>query len=151
MDRHKAGESPRQAADIAANLELTNVFKQGDEGKDRLIQIAEKFAQELAHKVKHHQLRNLLDIVIWVKQSHRGIADAPLSAQTRGRLATCRPRLAYMAARDKTRSLLKLQKSLNALLMDKDAFSRGDDIHRLYEFASALVAYHKYIECEKKS
>lgn len=135
--------SPRPAP-----TSLTDIFKLGDEGKSALFDRANNLAQNSLRTVKHHQLRNLLDIVIWTKQSHQEGKESPLAARSRGRLATLRPRLAYMAAREQ--KLRDLQKELDSLLKDASAFKNGDDLDRLYEFVAAVVAYHKYQESQNQ-
>ncbi len=132
---------------MPATGKLLELFKGGDETKFDLMQLAHEFAGHMGN-VKHHQLRNLLDIVIWVKQSHREGKDAALQAQSRGRLATLRPRLAYMAARE--RGLLGLRDELDLVLRDTTAFNRGADLDQLYEFVAAVIAYHKFEEVTRE-
>jgi|GEM_PF-2257228 len=122
---------------------LEKLFRKGDGGKDELMSLAKDYAENLC-RVKANQLRNLLDLVIWVKTSHKGTNADELKPVSKGRLAVCRPRLAYMAARET--NLRGLRDGLNNLLEKGDAFKTGGDVDRLYEFASAVVAYHKYFE-----
>lgn len=126
---------------------LVELFRAGDESAQDLIQLAHDFASQTGH-VKHHQLRNLLDLVIWAKQSHHQGKDAVLEAPVRGRLACLRPRVAYMAARE--RGLLSLRDELDLLLKDKEAFTCGADLDRLYSFVAAVVAYHKFEEVTRE-
>jgi CRISPR type III-A-associated protein Csm2 len=129
---------------------LMTAFKKGLEAQPELMDIAQKFAQDLVNgpiQVKHHQLRLLLDLAIRVKQSHKETKDKPLTSSSKGRLAVMRPRLAYMAARE--RGLIGLQIELDLLLKDKDAFKTGEDLDRLYEFVAAVVAYHRYEESSR--
>lgn len=131
---------------------LLEVFKKGLDAQPELMDLAQSFAQELVNgkiQVKHHQLRLLLDLVIRVKQSHKDRREHALSSTSRGRLAVMRPRLAYMAARE--RGLVSLQSELDVLVKDKDAFKTGADLDRLYEFVAAVVAYHRYEETNKQS
>lgn len=139
---------PAQASSEVAKLE--NLFRQEDAGKDELMRLAEKYADSLRH-LKTNQLRNLPEMIIWVKTSHKGTLQDEISQETRGRLAVCRPRLAYMAAREN--KLKELRAGLNNLLEKQDAFKKGADLDRLYDFTSAIVAYHKYflVEDEKRS
>lgn len=132
---------------VPASGKLLELFKGGDETKFDLMQLAHEFAGHMGN-VKHHQLRNLLDIAIWVKQSHKEGRDAPLQAQSRGRLASLRPRLAYMAARE--RGLLALRDELDLILRDTTAFNRGADLDHLYDFVAAVVAYHKFEEVTRE-
>lgn len=131
---------------------LLEVFKNGLDAQPELMDLAQAFAQDLVNgkiQVKHHQLRLLLDLVIRVKQSHKDRRENALSSASRGRLAVMRPRLAYMAARE--RGLFSLQSELDALLKDKEAFKAGSDLDRLYEFVAAVVAYHRYEETNKQN
>jgi CRISPR type III-A-associated protein Csm2 len=131
---------------------LLEVFRKGLDAQPELMDLAQSFAQELVNgkiQVKHHQLRLLLDLVIRVKQSHKDRRENPLSSTSRGRLAVMRPRLAYMAARE--RGLVSLQSELDFLLKDKEAFKNGSDLDRLYEFVAAVVAYHRYEETNKQN
>lgn len=130
--------------------ELLAVFRKGLDAQPELMDIAHNFARELVAgriQVKHHQLRLLLDLAIRVKQSHKDNLDQALSPASRGRLAVMRPRLAYMAARE--RGLVPLQTELDLLLKNKEAFSTGADLDRLYEFVAAVVAYHRYEEANR--
>ncbi|MBX9724350.1 MAG: type III-A CRISPR-associated protein Csm2 [Candidatus Obscuribacterales bacterium] len=136
----------------APSGKLLLAFKKGLEAQPELMDIAQSFAQELVNgriQVKHHQLRLLLDLAIRVKQSHKETRDQLLSTSSKGRLAVMRPRLAYMAARE--RGLISLQLELDLLLKDKDAFKIGADLDRLYEFVAAVVAYHRYEESNKSA
>lgn len=129
---------------------LLTVFQKGLDAQPELMDIAHSFARELVSgqiQVKHHQLRLLLDLAIRVKQSHKDNLDVALSPSSRGRLAVMRPRLAYMAARE--RGLAQLQVELDLLLRNKDAFKTGADLDRLYEFVAAVVAYHRYEEANR--
>lgn len=129
---------------------LKDVFLKGLLGQEELMDLAQSFAQSLVSarvQVKHHQLRLLLDLAIRVKQSHKGRLDEELSPASRGRLAVMRPRLAYMAARE--RGLAALQKEIDILLQEKNAFRTGADLDRLYEFFAAVVAFHRYEEASR--
>lgn len=119
---------------------LLQIFKSGEGSKDELYEFASLEAKRLVdERTKHHQLRNLLDYVISAKQSHT-IGQKELSPESKGRIATLRPRMAYMAARQK--ELLKLQASLDPVM--KEAIQTPEDLNRLYDFVAALVAYHKF-------
>lgn len=142
MMRETAGRSPREFVSIDSLANLVTVFKQGDTGKAALLTMAEECAKNMPREVKTHQLRNLLNMTIKVRQMHTETRKAVLSDESRGRLATLRPRVAYMAARRK--ELKPMQKRIDELLRDADAFKIGDDVDRLYEFVEALVAFHKY-------
>lgn len=135
--------APRPSAVGPDSTLLEKLFRKGDGGKDELMSLAKDYAENLC-RVKANQLRNLLDLVIWVKTSHKGTNADELKPVSKGRLAVCRPRLAYMAARET--NLRGLRDGLNNLLEKGDAFKTGGDVDRLYEFASAVVAYHKYFE-----
>ncbi|MBX9690318.1 MAG: type III-A CRISPR-associated protein Csm2 [Candidatus Obscuribacterales bacterium] len=129
---------------------LLSAFKKGLEAQPELMDLAHEFAEDLVNgriQVKHHQLRLVLDLAIRVKQSHKEAHDKALSPSSKGRLAVMRPRLAYMAARE--RGLLPLQEEMDLLLKDKDSFNSGADLDRLYEFVAAVVAYHRYEESNK--
>lgn len=129
---------------------LLTVFQKGLDAQPELMDLAHGFARELVSgriQVKHHQLRLLLDLAIRVKQSHKESLDTVLSPASRGRLAVMRPRLAYMAARE--RGLVPLQIELDLVLKNKDSFKTGSDLDRLYEFVAAVVAYHRYEEANR--
>lgn len=129
---------------------LHECFKKGISAQSELMDMAQSFAQELVYSrtpVKHHQLRLLLDNAIRLKQSHKESLEQSVSAQSLGRLASIRPRIAYMAARE--RGLHALQVELDVILKDKELFKTGADIDRLYEFVAAVVAYHRYEEANK--
>jgi CRISPR type III-A-associated protein Csm2 len=148
-DRDRRDRSPQRPPHtrVPASGKLLELFKGGDETKQELMQLAHEFAAHMGN-VKHHQLRNLLDAVIWAKQSHREGKESALQAQTRGRLASLRPRVAYMAARE--RGLLGLRDELDLVLKDAEAFTKGADLDQLYEFVAAVVAYHKFEEVTRE-
>lgn len=145
QQQQRPQQRPQRVALVSGKL--VELFRAGDESTQDLIQLAHDFASQTGH-VKHHQLRNLLDLVIWAKQSHHQGKDAVLEAPARGRLACLRPRVAYMAARE--RGLLSLRDELDLLLKDKEAFTRGADLDRLYSFVAAVVAYHKFEEVTRE-
>lgn len=129
---------------------LLTYFKTGLTAQSELMDLAHEFAKELVTgkiPVKHHQLRLLLDIAIRLKQGHKESLDHPISTASLGRLSSMRPRLAYMAGRE--RGLLSLQIEMDHLLKDKTVFKTGADLDRLYEFVAAVVAYHRYEEANK--
>ncbi|MBZ0187123.1 MAG: type III-A CRISPR-associated protein Csm2 [Candidatus Obscuribacterales bacterium] len=144
MNQERTRYPARPALPAPTASKLADTFQLGDEGKDELMQLAKEYANLLHRKVKTNQLRNLLDIIIWTKSSHKGTKYEDIKAVSKGRLAVCRPRLAYMAAREK--GLRDLQKALNCLLEQPEMFKQGEDLDRLYEFVSVVVAYHKYAE-----
>jgi CRISPR type III-A-associated protein Csm2 len=149
---YQKGGSSGPAPRPAQSGNLLRAFKKGLEAQPELMDLAQAFAQELVNgriQVKHHQLRLLLDLAIRVKQSHKETRDQLLSTSSKGRLAVMRPRLAYMAARE--RGLIALQLELDLLLKDKEAFKTGADLDRLYEFVAAVVAYHRYEESNKSA
>jgi CRISPR type III-A-associated protein Csm2 len=145
--RERSSQRPPHSQRMPASGKLLELFKGGDETKQELMQLAHEFAAHMGN-VKHHQLRNLLDAVIWAKQSHREGKESALQAQTRGRLASLRPRVAYMAARE--RGLLGLRDELDLVLKDAEAFTKGADLDQLYEFVAAVVAYHKFEEVTRE-
>ena len=122
-------------------MKLSDLYKNRKTDKDALISSIEDFVKNNLKTVKHHQLRNLLDLVIWVKQSHTGLKTSVLESKTLGRVAILKPKVAYMAAREE--KLKGLRVELNEILSCKDNFKFGSDLEDLYDFASAIVAYHK--------
>lgn len=145
--QQRSQQRPQDPRRTFVSGKLVELFRAGDESTQDLIQLAHDFASQTGH-VKHHQLRNLLDLVIWAKQSHHDGRDSVLEAPVKGRLACLRPRVAYMAARE--RGLLSLRDELDLLLKDKEAFTRGADLDRLYSFVAAVVAYHKFEEVTRE-
>lgn len=129
---------------------LHDCFKLGVAAQTELMDLAQAFAKDLVYgrtPVKHHQLRLLLDNAIRLKQSHKEGLERDIAPATLGRLASIRPRIAYMAARE--RGLHALQLELDLVLKDKDLFKTGSDIDRFYEFIAAVVAYHRYEEANR--
>lgn len=147
QQQQRSQQRPQAPRPALISGKLVELFRAGDESTQDLIQLAHDFASQTGH-VKHHQLRNLLDLVIWAKQSHHDGRDSVLEAPVKGRLACLRPRVAYMAARE--RGLLSLREELDMLLKDKEAFTRGADLDRLYAFVAAVVAYHKFEEVTRE-
>ncbi|MBY0546605.1 MAG: type III-A CRISPR-associated protein Csm2 [Candidatus Obscuribacterales bacterium] len=143
----RSQQRPQAPRPALVSGKLVELFRAGEESTQDLVQLAHDFASQTGH-VKHHQLRNLLDLVIWAKQSHHEGKDSILAAPVKGRLACLRPRVAYMAARE--RGLLSLRDELDLLLKDKEAFTRGADLDRLYTFVAAVVAYHKFEEVTRE-
>lgn len=145
----QTGRAPTNTAQVKPGA-LLGCFKQGVNAQSELMDLAQTFAQELVYgrtPVKHHQLRLLLDNAIRLKQSHKEGMEQSVSSATLGRLASIRPRIAYMAARE--RGLHNLQVELDLVLKEKELFKTGNDIDRLYEFVAAVVAYHRYEEANK--
>ncbi|MBX9567475.1 MAG: type III-A CRISPR-associated protein Csm2 [Candidatus Obscuribacterales bacterium] len=147
---YQQGRPPSGAPRPAQSGSLHACFKKGIGAQSELMDLAQVFAQDLVNgrtPVKHHQLRLLLDNAIRLKQSHKEGLEHAVTATTMGRLASIRPRIAYMAARE--RGLHALQVELDLVLKDKELFKTGADIDRLYEFVAAVVAYHRYEEANR--
>lgn len=136
-------QSRERLSPAGQDVELLRIFKGGDKCRQELYDVAESFATRMKN-VEHHQIRNLLDLVIWARQSHTEANSKDLNPTSLGRIATLRPRFAYMAARKS--GLKTLQQSLEHVLKDKTAFITGHDVNRLYDFIAAIVAYHKSLK-----
>ena len=147
---YQSGRPPSGPPRPSQTGNLHACFKKGLTAQSELMDLAQTFAQDLVYgrtPVKHHQLRLLLDNAIRLKQSHKEGLDHSISPSTMGRLASIRPRIAYMAGRE--RGLHALQMELDLVLKDKELFKTGADIDRLYEFVAAVVAYHRYEEANR--
>ena len=135
---------------------IVEAYSERKNDRNALYTLIEQFVQQDHIKsIKHHQLRNLLDLVISVKQSCT-ISEINSLEETRGRLAIIRPRVAYMAARaetyldnkkEKHSKLKELRDIIDKILTATNNFRDNeliDDVDDLYDFVAAIVAYHKF-------
>ncbi len=124
---------------------------------NKLISIVKDQADEIkdtkgnTYAVKHHQLRNLLDLVIKVK-SVQDTDTNKLNNKKLAMLCMLRPKIAYMAARQKNlKNIFLLYENLLTSKFftevnknDKDSSDvLNDNIDTLYNISEALVAFHK--------
>ena len=117
---------------------VLQVEKLRDVDADVLVRHADKIGEDLKAKVKHAQLRHMLDEVNRIRLDRRKASDK--SEETLlTRIKLLKPRFAYLAGRET--NLRPLYNVLSAMI---DRTKGAEDFDRLAEFVQAVVAYHKF-------
>lgn len=110
------------------------------DSKKELVDSADKLGEELAEKVKSHQLRRIFETVqrIYERTEPKGDLDMEL----KGELQLLKPQLAYTVSRKP--ELKSLQTKLTELVNKIEQSSKASDVKELYQFVQSILAYHKY-------
>jgi len=142
-DARGRAQEPRQQYILPTSQEISDILK-----RDGAVMVSK--AQELAKALqglKTAQLRNFYGSLLLIEARYRGLPKETIATE----LLLLRPKLHYMVNRPQGSVARSLQQCFDALLSEaaKRIKEANDDesaraiAHAVFEFAEAVVAYHK--------